>query len=151
MEELELEQDDMNHYLSIVRAPMWLREVYERLKNGKYDNEFDFAWDMRTIFTNCMQYNAKDSELHAAAKHLLTLFDELFCEWVINPKDISLDDRATGPWQRWDYLRYFDSPPERYFCRKRTRTIQTRHLCSAQCARTNIYPRISPRRVSRPT
>ena len=36
-------------YYRAIAAPMWLREVHSRLKHGSYDNEFDFAWDMRLV------------------------------------------------------------------------------------------------------
>jgi len=28
---------------------MWLKEVHARLAGGTYDNEYDFAWDVRPI------------------------------------------------------------------------------------------------------
>lgn len=105
------------HYDSVIVAPMWLREVHARLVEGAYEDEFDFAFDMRLIFRNCMRYNAPGSLLYLSAQRMYELFDTLMCEWVHNPHDRSLDDLAKGPWDDWQYLRYFDAPsPEGGVC-----------------------------------
>jgi hypothetical protein len=95
-------------YYSIITAPMWFREVHSRLVEGTYDVEFDFAWDMRLIFKNCMEYNLKGSELYESAVRLGDCFEHLFAQWVLNVQDRSIDDLAKGPWDAWLSLRYFD-------------------------------------------
>jgi len=117
LEKPALAPAEMKDYRKIVEAPMWLREVHSRLINGAYDLEFDFAWDMRLIFTNAMQYNAAGSSLYDGATALLALFDSLLCDWVYNPQDVSLDDHAAGPWKQWGRLKYFDYPEEVGVCR----------------------------------
>ena len=106
-------------YYRVIKAPMWLREVHSRLADGAYDNEFDFAWDMRLIFSNCLSYNAVDSELHIAAQGLLMDFEWLLCDWVHNVQSVTVDDLARGPWDDWQYLKYFDSSDAKEnFCRE---------------------------------
>lgn len=95
-------------YYSIITAPMWFREVHSRLVEGTYDVEFDFAWDMRLIFKNCMTYNAVGSELYEAAERLSEAFEHLFTNWVLNVQDRSINDLAKGPWDQWQHQRYFD-------------------------------------------
>ena len=97
---------------------MWLQEIYHRLASGTYDNEFDFAWDMRLVFANCMLYNAPESELHKAAMKLEEKFEILLCDWVYNVQDKSVFDLAQGPWDDWGYLKHFDAvDAKENFCR----------------------------------
>jgi hypothetical protein len=95
-------------YLKTIKAPMWLSEVYSRLMDGLYDNEFDFAWDMRLIFQNSMNYNEPKSEVYSSAQTLLETFDILFCQWIQNVEDFSVSEPATGLWDDWMSLKYFD-------------------------------------------
>lgn len=102
---------DMTDYYAVIQSPMWLREVHNRLSDGSYDNEFDFAWDMRLIFRNCKEFNVSNSALYKQADRLSNLFEQLFVAWVINVQDASTTDIATGEWTDWTDLRYFDSKP----------------------------------------
>lgn len=95
-------------YYAVITSPMWFREVHTRLVEGTYDVEFDFAWDMRLIFKNCMEYNTAGSELYQAAERLGDAFEHLFANWVLNVQDRSVSDMAKGPWDQWDTLRFFD-------------------------------------------
>lgn len=98
---------DMTDYYAVIQSPMWLREVHNRLSDGSYDNEFDFAWDMRLIFRNCKEFNVSNSALYKQADRLSNLFEQLFVAWVINVQDASTTDLATGEWTDWTDLRYF--------------------------------------------
>lgn len=95
-------------YYQEIKSPMWLREVHKRLLEGEYDNEFDFAWDVRLVFANCKAFNSPSSTLYVEAEEISALFESLFCSWVINVHDNSLHDLAKGPWDDWSHLRYFD-------------------------------------------
>ena len=116
-------------YYRSIKAPMWLKEVHSRLANGTYDNEFDFAWDVRLVFANCTEYNLPGSELYEAAKGLLADFEHLLCNWVYNVQDVSVDDIARGPWDNWGYLKYFDATdPKENFCRETGERTGEEHL-----------------------
>ncbi len=105
-------------YYKLIKAPMWLREVHNRLVSGVYDSEFDFAWDVRLIFQNCQLFNKPGSDLYNKAGSMIALFEDLFCQWVINIRNRSIDDIAKGEWDSWMYLKYFDSsdPTENFCC-----------------------------------
>merc|ERR1711871_684593 len=79
---------------------MWMREIHRKFVLGIYSNEYEFAFDMLLSFGQ-HSYIAPSSEL-------VTWFGVLFCEWVLNVHDVSITDMAKGPWDSWDYLRYFD-------------------------------------------
>lgn len=110
LEQVSQSERIANDYYEIIKSPMWLREIHSRLTDGTYDNEFDFAWDVRLIFRNCRQYNLKGSNLYKAADRLSFLFDRLFIHWVFNVQDKSVEDAAKGSWDDWYYLKYFDAP-----------------------------------------
>jgi hypothetical protein len=117
LEELEHGSAVGNAYYSVIKSPMWIREIHQRLTDGIYDNEFDFAWDVRLVFTNCMEYNMKDSELYRDAEELLALFERLFCNWVVNVRDQSIHNLAKGSWDDWMHLNYFDKgDSDEYIC-----------------------------------
>lgn len=132
-----LEQVPMNDkiatdYYTVIKSPMWLREVHTRLLDGTYDNEFDFAWDIRLIFRNCKDYNLKGSTLYKAADRLSLLFDRLFIHWVYNVQDKSADYIAHGQWDDWYQLKYFDSAdPQENVCTLTAEKLEESKL--AQC------------------
>jgi hypothetical protein len=95
-------------YYSVTPAPMWLREVHSRLNEGTYEYVYDFAWDVRLVFTNCFDYNLPSSAIHKDAVKALNFFELLMCQWVYNVRDLSITDLATGPWDLWMHLKYFD-------------------------------------------
>ena len=132
-------------YYRVIKAPMWLRLVHSRLVEGTYDNEFDFAWDVRLVFANCCEYNAPQSELHIAAQQLTAEFEILLCDWVHNVRDVSVDDLAIGPWDDWTYLKYFDAADfKENFCRLTgTRTVEVRGPAHSNTALSSTAPQCS--------
>lgn len=110
---LEQVSSEFVDYYKNISSPMWFREIYNRLNEGTYDNEFDFAWDMRLVFRNCKMYNAPNSTLYKSADRLSILFEQLFVSWVVNIQDKSVTDLAKGEWEQWYDLRYFDSPEDK--------------------------------------
>ena len=95
-------------YYDAIKAPMWLREVHRRLTEGCYEYVSDFAWDVRLVFTNCFEYNLPGSPLYENAAKALKFFELLLCQWVYNVQDVSIDELASGPWDMWMHLKYFD-------------------------------------------
>jgi hypothetical protein len=119
LDQVPLEGAEGFSYYKVITSPMWLKEIHHRLVvDGSYDNEYDFAWDMRLIFANCKAYNLPDSSLAKAADRLQHVFEWLLCSWVYNICDRSIDDLAKGAWDDWMYLKYFDEKdPNENFCR----------------------------------
>lgn len=109
LEQVPVNSEEGAQYYRTIPAPMWLREVHSRLVSGTYDNEFDFAWDMRLIFRNCMEYNASGSHVYHSAQRASVVFEHLYLNWVVNVQDRAVDDLAQGLWRDWDHIRYFDS------------------------------------------
>jgi len=113
-----------NEYYETIKSPMWLREIHNRLKEGVYDCESYFAWDMRLIFQNCMEFNKPNSELYKNAQHILLDFEQLFCFWVHSIQDSNIGDHAKGEFEDWQYLRYFDAAdPNHHFCRESNKSL----------------------------
>lgn len=119
LEQIPIATSTGANYYKEITSPMWLREVHQRLISGEYDNEFDFAWDVRLIFRNCCNYNAAGSELYLAATRLSALFESLLASWVLSIVEASVDISPAGPWDEWMHLNYFDlSDSAECFCRK---------------------------------
>lgn len=91
-----------------ISSPLWFRKVHDRLMAGYYDNEFDFAWDIRYIFQSVLRTNDSSSELYLNTMKLKDLFEYLFCKWVINYQHRSLKDMAKGDWDYWKTLPLYD-------------------------------------------
>eukprot|EP01035_Chromulina_nebulosa_P023292 gene23292-30187_t len=92
---------------------IWLRMIHEQLVQGSYESEFEFAWDMRFLFKSGLQYSQSVAapEVATAANSLSVIFENLFAHWVLNVQDISVTHLATGQWDDWMHLRYFDTEP----------------------------------------
>eukprot|EP00981_Chlorochromonas_danica_P001230 scaffold268_cov210-Ochromonas_danica.AAC.25 len=116
LEQVPLNTAEGINYYKIITAPMWLREVHRRLITGQYENEYDYAWDMRLIFRNCRTYNLPNSEIYEASTRLSLLFETLLVSWVHNVVEKSIEVVATGPWDDWMHLKYFDHPSKDIFC-----------------------------------
>jgi hypothetical protein len=116
LEEVPSEGAIGESYYKKIKSPMWLKEIHRRLVQGSYDNEFDFAWDVRLVFANCMDYNKEDSELYQNASNILIHFEKLFCSWVLNVKDPSINDLAKGVWDDWTRMRFLDGNGDVEIC-----------------------------------
>lgn len=128
-------------YYRVITSPMWLREVYERLIDGTYDNEFDFAWDIRLMLRNCWNYNAPNSSVHSAALRLGEVFETLLADWIYNIQDRAVNDLAKGEWDDWIYLKYFDAAdPSSNFCRISGKKAKPADLLSCRWCEDQYLP-----------
>ncbi|KAL8696790.1 MAG: hypothetical protein Q9224_002619 [Gallowayella concinna] len=62
-------------YHSVIKKPMDLRTVREKLENGQYENAKEFEADVKLIFHNCNKYNGPEHPIRATAKELDAIFD----------------------------------------------------------------------------
>jgi hypothetical protein len=62
-------------YFDIVKNPMHLTLVEEKLRRGDYHNVDSFAQDTRLVFDNAILYNGEDSEVGKMAALMLRLFE----------------------------------------------------------------------------
>ena len=69
---------DLDGYFQIIKQPMDLRTVVEKLRSGEYNDcgHVAFAEDTRLVFKNCMTFTQSPvSPYHKQAKAMLALFD----------------------------------------------------------------------------
>ncbi|KAL8937973.1 MAG: hypothetical protein Q9216_004139 [Gyalolechia sp. 2 TL-2023] len=63
-------------YHSVIKKPMDLRTIREKLENGQYENAKEFEADVRLVFANCHKYNGPDHPIRGQAKQLESIFDQ---------------------------------------------------------------------------
>lgn len=63
-------------YHSVIKKPMDLRTIREKLENGQYENAKEFEADVRLVFANCHKYNGPDHPIRTQAKQLEGIFDQ---------------------------------------------------------------------------
>ncbi|XP_058794615.1 protein split ends-like isoform X2 [Phymastichus coffea] len=63
-------------YYSVVRKPMDLTKMEEKLDEGAYKTINQFKRDFRLIIDNCRQYNGSDNEYTEMAMNLKDIFDK---------------------------------------------------------------------------
>ncbi|GLD65877.1 histone acetyltransferase KAT2B, partial [Lates japonicus] len=61
-------------YYQVIRFPMDLKTMSERLKSRYYTTRKLFMADMQRIFTNCREYNPPESEYYKCANLLEKFF-----------------------------------------------------------------------------
>ncbi|KAH9212129.1 hypothetical protein DL95DRAFT_179825 [Leptodontidium sp. 2 PMI_412] len=66
------------NYFAIIKKPMDLGTMLNKLKGGQYGNASDFEKDMRQIFSNCFKFNPVGNPVHEVGKQFEILFNE---EW----------------------------------------------------------------------
>jgi hypothetical protein len=140
LDQIPMEGSIGQDYYSVIKSPMWLTEVHSRLMDGIYDNEFDFAWDVRLIFRNCTEYNASGSALFLSAERLSKVFETLFAGWVLNVYDSSVKSPAEGQWNEWYYLKYFDTPDSENFCRATSTQAKSKELLKCKWCEDQYLP-----------
>jgi hypothetical protein len=65
-------------YLKVISEPMDLGTVEEKLRNGDYETAYQFAMDVRKIWSNSFRYNAKGSDLYSMTMEISAMFEKLF-------------------------------------------------------------------------
>lgn len=63
-------------YFDVIKEPMDLGTVKERLESNYYASIQEFIEDTRLIWSNAMAYNRPDSDVHKMAKSLSDIFEE---------------------------------------------------------------------------
>ena len=65
----------LTDYHTIIKKPMDLGTVKEKLESGQYRRAQDFASDVRLIFYNCYKYNPPDHDVVGMCKQLQQVFE----------------------------------------------------------------------------
>ena len=64
-------------YYQIIKDPIDLSTIEQKLVNGEFDNAYQFAADVRKMWNNSFYYNAAGSELYQITMQLSALFEQL--------------------------------------------------------------------------
>ncbi|KAL8757590.1 MAG: hypothetical protein Q9199_002121 [Rusavskia elegans] len=81
-------------YHSIIKKPMDLRTVREKLENAQYENAKEFEQDVKLIFANCRKYNGPEHPIRASANEVELLFNR---EMSNKRSWIDANTPASGP------------------------------------------------------
>ena len=66
---------ELHDYRKVIKQPMDLGTMKNKLENRDYNTHLEFAADMRLIFTNCYKYNPADHDIVAMARKLQDVFE----------------------------------------------------------------------------
>jgi histone acetyltransferase len=66
-------------YYNVIKEPMWIERIKEKLKNCEYTEREQFKYDINLIFENAKVYNLKDSFFYKLAEILKT-----FCQPMLD-------------------------------------------------------------------
>ncbi|XP_034151103.1 autoimmune regulator-like isoform X2 [Esox lucius] len=66
---------NVRNYSSMIKTPMWLDGVVEKLQNSQYQTVKAFVADVLLIFTNCAAFNRDNSEFREMGESLKDLFE----------------------------------------------------------------------------
>ena len=77
---------DLHGYHEIIKKPMDLGSIKERMDRREYKITLDFADDLRLIFTNCYYYNPVDSDVVQMAKKLQGVFEMKYARMPDEPQ-----------------------------------------------------------------
>ncbi|KAG6452471.1 hypothetical protein O3G_MSEX007658 [Manduca sexta] len=72
-----VEEEYAPNYYAVIRRPMDLRKMEERLDSGYYTDFSMFKADFKLIVNNCRLYNGQDNEYTLMVDNLQTAFDRL--------------------------------------------------------------------------
>ncbi|KAJ8428040.1 hypothetical protein Cgig2_007617 [Carnegiea gigantea] len=65
-------------YFDIIKNPMDLGTIKQKLDDNKYRDSEEFESDVRLTFSNAMRYNPPENSVYKYAKELVTFFDHLW-------------------------------------------------------------------------
>lgn len=68
----------LTDYPKVIKQPMDLGTIRDRLKKGQYKTLFQVGEDVRLVWTNCMTYNADGSDFYKLADMLHKKWDDKY-------------------------------------------------------------------------
>ncbi|XP_071441362.1 bromodomain-containing protein 4-like isoform X3 [Hetaerina americana] len=77
----------LHDYHDIIKKPMDLGTVKQKMDNREYRAGSEFAADVRLIFTNCYKYNPPDHDVVAMARKLQDVFEMRWVTWYAKIPD----------------------------------------------------------------
>ncbi|KAF5402566.1 Bromodomain-containing protein 2 [Paragonimus heterotremus] len=88
---VDAEAMGLHDYHDVVKKAMDLSTVKMKFESGQYHSKYEFADDIRLMFSNCYKYNGEDSDVAKVGKQLQAIFEESFAKV---PDD---ESEATAP------------------------------------------------------
>ncbi|GAM84572.1 hypothetical protein ANO11243_025680 [Dothideomycetidae sp. 11243] len=73
------------HYFKIIKHPMDMLTITNKLKNNQYSTAEEFKADFELIFDNCYKFNPSDNAVHITGKQFQSEFEALWKsknEWI---------------------------------------------------------------------
>lgn len=74
---------DCPNYFDIIKNPMDLSTIQNKLTNGEYETANDFEKDIRLMFTNCYTFNPEGTPVNMMGHRLEAVFNE---KWAKRPQ-----------------------------------------------------------------
>ncbi|KAG8231635.1 hypothetical protein J437_LFUL011476 [Ladona fulva] len=86
----------LHDYHDIIKKPMDLGTVKQKMDNREYRTAPEFAADVRLIFTNCYKYNPPDHDVVAMARKLQDVFEMRYAKIPDEPLAMVGDGALVG-------------------------------------------------------
>ncbi|KAL2245682.1 transcription factor GTE4 isoform X1 [Sesamum indicum] len=83
----------LHDYFEIIRNPMDLGTVKDRLTQNWYKSPLEFAEDVRLTFRNAMTYNPKEQDVYVMAEQLSKVFED---KWTLIEADYMRELKLTA-------------------------------------------------------
>ncbi|KOB69054.1 putative bromodomain containing 3 [Operophtera brumata] len=80
----------LHDYFEIIKKPMDLGTVKQKMDNRAYKTATEFAADVRLIFTNCYKYNPPDHDVVAMARKLQDVFEMRYAKIPDEPVHVGV-------------------------------------------------------------
>ena len=75
------------HYHKVIKRPMDLGTIDNKLKQGEYENAREFEADVRLVFANCYRFNPPSDIVHGLGKQFEAVFNDKWSQkknWIDN-------------------------------------------------------------------
>ncbi|KAF9415375.1 hypothetical protein HW555_006965 [Spodoptera exigua] len=86
----------LHDYFDIIKKPMDLGTVKQKMDNRAYKTATEFAADVRLIFTNCYKYNPPDHDVVAMARKLQDVFEMRYAKIPDEPVHVGVPHMDKG-------------------------------------------------------
>jgi len=87
----------LHDYLDIIKQPMDLTSIRQKMETRKYNTPHEFATDVRLIFSNCYKYNPPDHDVVKMARKLQDVFEYKFARMPDEPPEQEMDSIVATP------------------------------------------------------
>eukprot|EP00730_Choanoeca_flexa_P016781 TRINITY_DN7998_c0_g1_i1.p1 TRINITY_DN7998_c0_g1~~TRINITY_DN7998_c0_g1_i1.p1 ORF type:complete len:1010 (+),score=268.66 TRINITY_DN7998_c0_g1_i1:278-3307(+) len=84
-------------YRRLIKTPIDISTIYSRVLADHYSTFQAFSDDVGLVFTNCYNYNAKESDVWKQAKRLQKFFDKQATKYVAELEEASRSDADDSP------------------------------------------------------